>query len=254
VLSLLSPLRRPYRSGSLSPESHHRDSRLTYDVRPPQCESDSGSSDSSASAPATPIDTHATLQTLLYRGLESREEMPSNIVYIDLLRPGSSANDIDSSWTTPSQVAEERSLGERGYTIVRATSHPRHLRDIDPTITLLAQSMTNKACSYFTVYSEDRLIYSESTMLEPIEPRTSTVDGILYKTSLVPGFWDTISKSSGMRSLGTRPRNPSSHYILQMLHNIALFNAWFKTVLPLPRPPPSSPQYINSFTQHPHQQ
>jgi len=86
-------------------------------------------------------------------------------------------------------------LVERGYKIVRATQYPRHFPDIDPTITLLAPSMTN-AHSYFMVYAEDRLVFSESTRLEPVDLATSNVDGILYKTSLVPGFWDTISQSS----------------------------------------------------------
>jgi transcriptional enhancer factor len=183
VLKLISPLRRPYRSTSLSPEFQ-------------RCESESGS-ESSTSAPTTPIEAHATLQSLLYRGVESREKMPNNIVYIDLLRPGSSGN--GPFWTSPSQVAEERSLVERGCRIVRATNHPRHLRDIDPTITFLSHSLSN-ARSCFTVHLGDRLIFSESTTLELVDPdgpSTSNVDGILYKTLLVPEFWDTISKSPG---------------------------------------------------------
>jgi hypothetical protein len=123
--------------------------------------------------------------------------MPSNIVYIDLLRPDASIDDNGPFWTSPSQAAEERSLVERGYSIVRATDYPRHLRDIDPTITFVAHSSSN-ARSYFTVHLEDRLMFSETTTLEPVDPSTSNVDGILYKTSLVPGFWDTISKSAGM--------------------------------------------------------
>lgn len=39
------------------------------------------------------------------------------------------------------------------------------------------------------------MVFTESTTLQVVET-TSKVDGILYKTSLVPGFWDTISKSS----------------------------------------------------------
>jgi transcriptional enhancer factor len=126
--------------------------------------------------------------------------MPNNIVYLDLLRQGSSVNDNDPSWTSPSQVAEECSLMERGYRIIRSNNYPRHLHDIDPTITFLSPSVSN-ARSYFTVHLGDRLIFSESTPLElvnPDGPSTSKVDGILYKTSLVPGFWDTISQSPGM--------------------------------------------------------
>lgn len=182
VLSLLSPLRHPYRSTSVS-----------------RSESESGS-ESSTSAPSTPIGAHASLQSLLYRGVESREQMPNNIVYIDLLRPGSSINDNGTFWISQSQVAEERSLVERGHKIIRSSTNPRHLHDIDPTITFLSHSVSN-ARSYFTVHLGDRLIFSESTTLELVDPdgpSTSNVDGVLYKTLLVPGFWDTISQSPGM--------------------------------------------------------
>jgi len=188
---ILTLLRPKYRWTSPSREFHHRD-----DLPPPQCESESGSdsSDSYTSAPTTPIEAHATLQSLLYRGVEPREKMPNNIVYIDLLRPGSSIDDSGPLWTSPSQLAEERSLVERGHRIVRANDYPRHLRDIDPTITFLSHSLSN-ARSYFTVHVEDRLMFSESTTLELVDPSTSNVDGVLYKTLLVPGFWDTISQS-----------------------------------------------------------
>ena len=191
VHKLLHPTRRPYPSTSL-PEFYHRDLH--------RCESESGSeSSTSTSAPSTPIEAHATLQSLLYRGLESREKMPNNIVYIDLLRPGSSIDANGPLWTSPSQVAEERSLVERGCRIVRASNYPRHLREVDPTITFLSHSLSD-ARSYFTVHLGDRLIFSESTTLElidPDDPTTSNVDGVLYKTSLVPGFWNTISQSPG---------------------------------------------------------
>jgi len=100
------------------------------------------------------------------------------------------SNKWRGSGTSLSQVAEER-----GYKIIRAVPHPRHLFDIDPTITFVSHSITN-ARSYFTVYSEDRLIFSESTTLEPVDSTALEVDGILYKTSLVPGLWEHISKSS----------------------------------------------------------
>jgi len=137
----------------------------------------------------------------LYRGVESHQEpVPSTIVYIDLLRPDSpiNLNSPLTSWTSPSQAAEERSLVERGYRIVRAAQYPRHICDVDPTITLLSHSMIN-ARTYFTVYSEDRLIFSKSTILEPVEPTTSHVDGILHQTSLVPGLWDTMVHLAKLR-------------------------------------------------------
>ena len=88
---------------------------------------------------------------------------------------------------------------DRGHRIIRSNNYPRHFHDIDPTITFLSHSVSN-ARSYFTVHLGDRLVFSESTTLElvdPDDPSTSNVDGILYKTPLVPGFWDTISQSPG---------------------------------------------------------
>ena len=194
VLTLFSLTRPPYRPTSLVfDELRHKDS---HDPPSRRCESES-SSDSSESFPTTPIEAYTTLQNLfLYHGVESREdEMPNTIVYIDILHPDHSIN-VDSSLKSSGQVAEEHSWVERGYKIIRATQYPRHLCDIDPTITLLSHSMTN-ARSYFTVYSEDRLIFSESTILEVVDS-ASDVDGVLYKTSLVPGLWDLISQSTGM--------------------------------------------------------
>ena len=250
VITLLSPTRRLRCPPSQSSEFHHRDGHLAYGPPSLRCESDS-SSDSSENSPPTPIEAHATLQNLLYRGIDSREEqLPNTIVYIDLLRPNSINVDSSmTSWLSPSQMAEERSWVERGYKTVRATQYPRHLCDIDPTITLLSHAMTN-ARSYFTVHSDDRLIFSESTTLEPVDPMISNVDGILYKTSLVPGLWDTISQSSG-RSIGLLAEVYHLNIGLQMPHNIPSFNAWFRTHQVLLHLPPSSLLYTSSSTAHP---
>ncbi|KAF8959979.1 hypothetical protein BDZ97DRAFT_1368066 [Flammula alnicola] len=201
LLNLLSPNRRPCRTPSMSPEFQHRDGHMPF---PPPLRYESEScSDSSVSSPTTPTEAHATLQNLLYRGVEPRvEETPDTIVYIDLLPEESPintrANDPSkSSWPSTNQGAEERSWLERGYKVARASQHPRHLRDIDPTITLLSRTATS-AQSYYTVHTDEGIIFSESTVLEPLDPTSpSTSDGsLLYKTSLVPGFWNTIAQSS----------------------------------------------------------
>ncbi len=158
------------------------------------------SSDSSASSPATPTEAHATLQNLLYRGVEPRvEETPDTIVYIDLLPEDSQAGDaLTQSWTYTSQATEEeRSWTERGYTVVKPSKEPRHLRAIDPTVTLLSKTATS-AQSYFTVYTDDGVVFTEATTLEPMG--TASDGRLLYKTSLVPNFWNTIALSSGKLS------------------------------------------------------
>jgi transcriptional enhancer factor len=200
VLNLLSPNRRPCRTPSLSPEYQHKDGYMAF---PPPLRYDSEScSDSSASAPPTPTEAHATLQNLLYRGVEPRvEEAPDTIIYIDLLPENSQDGASTSSWASTSQGAEERSWIERGYKVARASQHPRRLCDIDPTVTLLSKQTTT-AQSYFTVHADDAVIFSEVTALELVDPTSApTSDGsILYRTSLVPGYWDTIAQSSGKLS------------------------------------------------------
>lgn len=209
VLNLLSSNRRTCRP-LLSPEFQHKDGHLIYGPPPLRYESES-CSDSSLSAPSTPTEAHATLQNLLYRGVELPrvEETPDTIIYIDLLSDPSLINGkAKSSPSSTSQANEERSWIERGYKVARASPHPRQIRDIDPTITLISQTAAT-ARSHYTVYTDDGIVHSESTDLELLDPITNpTVDGsLLYKTPLVPGFWETILRSPGKILL------PNSLYI-----------------------------------------
>ena len=136
------------------------------------------------------------------------KEIPENIVYIDLLPSDSSTekhedsnNMSKSSWSSSRiQVAEERSWIERGHKVIRTSKHPRHVTEIDPTITVLSRTAVTSR-SYYTVHTTDGVIFSESTVLEPLDESTCTTnDSLLYKTSLVPGFWNTIVNSSGKYS------------------------------------------------------
>ncbi|KAF9047594.1 hypothetical protein BJ165DRAFT_1113328 [Panaeolus papilionaceus] len=197
LLNLLSPNRRPCRTSSLSPEfQQQRDSSSSYGPPPLRYESES-CSDSSVSAPATPTEAHATLQSLLYRGVEPRvEETPETIVCIDLL-PEESPNGQSPLKPSEEQGAEEQQWVERGYKVVHAAQQPRYLRDIDPTVTLLSHSPTS-AQSHFTVYTDDGIVFSETTDLELVEHSPShPMDGsLLYRTSLVPGYWSTIGQTT----------------------------------------------------------
>ncbi|KAF9479379.1 hypothetical protein BDN70DRAFT_894998 [Pholiota conissans] len=245
LLTLLSPNRRPYRTPSLSPEYQHKDGHMAF---PPPLRYDSEScSDSSASAPPTPTEAHATLQNLLYRGVEPRvEETPETIVYIDLLPEDSQEGPSTSAWASTSQGAEERSWIERGYKVARASQHPRRLRDIDPTVTLLSKQTTT-AQSYFTVHTDDGIAFSEVTALELIDPSAApTADGsFLYRTSLVPGYWDTIAQSS----------DASQYVIIQRVvqePSSTIFSAMYKFNYVSPSsvssPPPSLDQVFSTPT------
>jgi transcriptional enhancer factor len=91
-------------------------------------------------------------------------------------------------------MAEERSWSERGFNVARASQQPRHITEIEPTITLLSPTSIS-AQSHFTVQTDDGVIFSEVTPLEAVG--TSTMDhSLLYRSLLIPGFWETIVHSS----------------------------------------------------------
>lgn len=196
LLKLLTPnrpLARPA-SLSLSPELQDVAGPSNFRGPPPlRHDSESGSDTSPPNSPTTPTDAHATLQSLLYRGVESRStELPNSIVFIDLI-PHPSAG------PSSSHSEEEHLWKERGFQISRASPFPRHLHDIDSTITLLSKSTTS-ARSFFTVYSGEDVVYSEVTSLKPLGPPPGDFDfdnssSCLYSTTLVPGFWRSLVQS-----------------------------------------------------------
>lgn len=198
VLKLLTPnrpLARPA-SLSLSPELQDVAGPSNFRGPPPlRHDTESGSDTSPPSSPTTPTDAHATLQSLLYRGVESRStELPNSIVFIDLI-PHPTAG------PSSSHSEEEHLWKERGFQISRASAFPRHLHDIDSTITLLSKS-TASARSFFTVYSGEDVVFSEVTSLKPLGPPPGDFDfdnssSCLYSTSLVPGFWNNLVQSQG---------------------------------------------------------
>jgi transcriptional enhancer factor len=160
------------------------------------------SSESSASTPPTPTEAHTTLQSLLYRGVERRvEEAPNTIVYIDVVTtPVVPPITSERSWTLSKEaLADEHSWSERGFKVARASQHPRHITQIEPTITFMSPTAIS-AQSQFTVHTDDGIVFSETTPLEMIGPSpSSATDGsLLYKTLLVPGFWETIVHSAGI--------------------------------------------------------
>ena len=200
VLKLLSPVRPHAKATSLSPKFHPNEGQqygapsLLYDSE--------SSSDSSISSPTTPTEAHATLQSLLYRGVEPRaEEIPRTIVYIDLWTDQPSPPiDGETPWTSSDEaLEEEHSWIERGHKVERSSQQPRVLREIDPTVTLMSQTAIS-AQSHFAVHTDDGIVFSETTTLQPLDlSHAPTTNGFLYKTPLVPGFWETILGKPGKR-------------------------------------------------------
>ncbi|TFK45131.1 hypothetical protein BDQ12DRAFT_595088 [Crucibulum laeve] len=196
LLKLLSPIRRQYRSSQpLSPELYH--GSLVNSLR---YNDDSCSDASPPNSPTTPVDTHTNLQTLLYHSADSQADaIPQTIVYIDLLLDES----LDASSNVCSSV-DERGWTDRGFKVIRSSQHPRRMAEIDPTITLVSRS-TAPARSFFSVYANDAVIFSEDTTLVPFGCAPGDSEAILYSTTLVPGFWHKLSQSS----------DPSKYTIVQ---------------------------------------
>jgi len=152
-------------------------------------------SNSDASPPATPTEAHATLQSLLYRGVGGlgRDEELSNIIYIDLL-PENAPIGSDGTQVPPMPPSSETN-------IVRASQRPRRIRDIDPTVTLVAPS-SMVAKSHFLVRTRTGVVYTEVTDMTLAGPLPgSAEDQLLYSTKLVPAFWNELCKSPGALSL-----------------------------------------------------
>jgi hypothetical protein len=186
-------------------------------------ESESGSD---SSTPTTPTDTAATLQNLLYRGIEPRgaagsastsniefgydamdtvmaEEGVRSVVLIDLIPEVEESFVQGSSSNQRERDAEEARYHAQGYTVARASPHARRLTEIDPTTTLISRLPSSPAeCySYFTVYDNAQRVFTECTTMQPIPHTPGSENGetesnsVLYQTTLAPGYWDTIVRS-----------------------------------------------------------
>ncbi|KAK0196277.1 hypothetical protein F5146DRAFT_321722 [Armillaria mellea] len=86
------------------------------------------------------------------------------------------------------------------------SDEPRPIRAIDPTLAFVSRSPI-AANSNFTVLVDGVVVFSEMTSLTlhdtPPAEAAHGPDGLLYTTSLVPGYWKTISESSGELKLSS---------------------------------------------------
>ncbi|KAJ2918319.1 hypothetical protein MD484_g2095, partial [Candolleomyces efflorescens] len=158
---------------------------------------DESCSDRSSPAPTTPTEVHATLQTLLYRGLASSTESPPNsIVYIDLLPSPSGSASKAFDFPIPSSNDDEHLWTERGLNVVKISSHPRHISEIDPTVTFTSPSAIT-AVSVFSVYVDDDLVHSEEAPLKSYGQLTPE-NTHLYSTLLLPEYWTKMYQMSDL--------------------------------------------------------
>ncbi len=138
---------------------------------------------------STPTDKVASF------GFPSQEKRNSNspgrhTYCIDIL-PDNVTHRHSSATTSASAIMDNA---------IRISNEPRPIHAIDPTLTFVSRSPI-VANSNFTVLVDGVVVFSEMTSLTlrdtpPVEAAPST-DGLLYTTPLVPGYWKTISESSG---------------------------------------------------------
>jgi transcriptional enhancer factor len=148
-------------------------------------------SNSDGSAPPTPTEAHATLQSLLYRGVGGlgRDDEPRNIIYIDLLPSNVSHG--------PTPIEAPSVPSQSGYNVTRVSQYPRHIHEIDPTVTLVSRSPM-VAKSHFTVRSRAGVVHSEVTEMTLAGPNPEGAEGeLLYSTKLAPAFWSELCRNQG---------------------------------------------------------
>lgn len=149
---------------------------LLSPFRQPAYSGSSASSGSSCNSPVSPF--------FGGQAFPSASTARHVVIYIDILPEGSP--EVVGKASPP--VALD--VGD----IVHASDRPRHLKSINPTVTFMSQTSV-AAESRFTVYSGDRALHAETTLLSPVEE--APVQGFLYSTTLVPEYWKLISESTG---------------------------------------------------------
>ena len=187
VLQLLRPFLDPAKvpRRSSSPTSRKETSRSS--PLPLRCDTKACSDTSSVSSP-TELSPSSYDDESLAR--DNAVSTLLNVIYIDLVAPNGDLGkeDMSKDWDAPSchQTA--------AVNYVQISQQPRHLRCIDPTVTMLSKTPI-EANSFFTVSIQDTVVFSEATTLVLAGPlNDGDVDGpFLYRTTLVPGYWETIS-------------------------------------------------------------
>lgn len=118
-------------------------------------------------------------------------------VYIDIWPESSSlSSSLGSSSSSRSRVPSS-SLSKSP-----SLNTPRHMRDLDPTVTFVSPSVVIGKSSYIIVL-DGAPIHSEDTELECIGPYSNSSvippggSPLLYSTALVPKYWDILCKSPG---------------------------------------------------------
>ncbi|KAJ6616810.1 hypothetical protein B0H10DRAFT_2219147 [Mycena sp. CBHHK59/15] len=151
---------------------------LLSPFRQPAYPESSASSDSSAAT--SPVSPHMN-----QRMFASTSSVRHTVMYIDILPEGAPDQGRNHSEPPPRSNSGD---------VLHASSHPRRLGTINPTVTFVSQQPI-VAQSRFTVYSEDLILHAEVKPLVLLMDPVPQGSGFLYSTTLVPEYWKIISGS-----------------------------------------------------------
>jgi hypothetical protein len=132
--------------------------------------------------------------------LHGRDAQPDvvNVVHVDLV-PQNGPPFLDEAGSLPPFMSNYQ--GHINH--VKISQQPRHLRDIDPTITFLSQSAIFAHC-VFRVRMDDVLVFTERTALVSDDCSGNRSDDFysprLYRSPLAPGYWERICNSDSESS------------------------------------------------------
>ncbi|EGN91811.1 hypothetical protein SERLA73DRAFT_100109 [Serpula lacrymans var. lacrymans S7.3] len=168
----------------------------TSSVSLPRPPSDLWASDSSSSTCSSPI-SPSTDYTPVMPSQPEKSHMPRTVIPIDVLPEfipwsassfQSSANDTYPSFSM---------TGGDGNLLLSGS--PRPMRNIDPTVTFVSPSPITAKSSYIVLF-DGAPVHSEDTRMQVVDLANTAgrPDGsLLYSTTLVPNYWDTLCQASG---------------------------------------------------------
>lgn len=119
------------------------------------------------------------------------------VVYIDILPESVNSPSAGSKPLPPlsSDVLSSSEVEETNAICI--SPEPRSLRAIDPTIAFITQADVS-AQSHFTIFFDQLPFRSGTSPLEAVEALPGIPAGsVLYRTSIVPEFWQILCDSPG---------------------------------------------------------
>ncbi|KAJ7839942.1 hypothetical protein B0H14DRAFT_1064002 [Mycena olivaceomarginata] len=200
---------------------------LLSPFRQPAYSDASASSDSSCNSPVSPLATGQTFP--------NAPCARHTVVYIDILPDSERLSDV---------VDKTSPVWRENEDVVHVSDRPRHLNSINPTVTFVSQTPV-VAQSHFTVYSEDRVLHSETTQLTavadaPVRDSSTALPwypntGRSFRIALI--LRDSLSTRRSPRAI-IRPSSSRRHINSAILLDILLASPCLSipSVLQIPAP------------------